>query len=301
MTWLVYLPLMLPVLLVPAARRATAAGRPETAARALTAAALLAAACSTACLVLLTATLVDDLPALEQHEDRAAIVGRVLPEPIPDSLALAAALLLVWLAGRLVREAWRRDRAAAVLHDAGRPNAGVLVTDWAPARAVAVPPHRGRAGHVLVTTGLLRLLDARERAVVYAHERAHLRRRHHRVAALAAAAAAVNPLLRPIPPIVDLLIERSADEDAAHNAGDRILVAHTIGKVALGGESAHRDVGGLGFHGSATVRRVAALLTPPSGRALPPLALAAAGLALAATGAAFIEFAELAHAWMPAH
>ncbi|MGI5239959.1 M48 family metalloprotease [Dactylosporangium sp. CA-139066] len=301
MIWLVYLPLVLPVLLVPAARRATAASRPEAAARALTAAALLAAACSSACLGLLTATLLDDLPAFEQHEDRAAVVGRVLPEPVPDWLALAAALLLAWFAARLVREAWRRDRAAAILHGVGRPFAGILVADWAPARAVAVPPRLGRDGHVLVTTGLLKLLDARERAVVYAHERAHLRRRHHRIAALAAAAAAANPLLRQVPAAVEVLIERSADEDAARDTGDRILVARTIGKVALGGEAAHASEGGLGFHGSSTVRRVAALLTPPSGRALPVFALTVAGLALAATGTALIEFVELARAWMPGH
>ncbi|WP_344613960.1 M48 family metalloprotease, partial [Dactylosporangium salmoneum] len=254
-------------------------------------------ACSTACLVLLTASLLDDLPPLEQHEDRAAVLGRVLPEPVPDWLALTAALALAWLVGRLVREAWRRDRAAAVLHDAGRPVGGLLVADWGVPRAVAVPARRGRAGHVLVTTGLLRLLDDRERAVVLAHERAHLRRRHHRTAAVAAVSRAVNPLLRPVPAAVDVLVERSADEDAARESGDRILVARTIGKVALAGPSAGR--GGLGFDGSATVRRVAALLTPPSGRALPLLALAAAGLSLAATGAAVIGFVELAGVWLP--
>jgi hypothetical protein len=299
MTWLVYLPLVLPALLAPAARRATAARRPEAAARALTAAALLAAACSTACLVLLSATLLDDLPAQERHENRAAVLGRVLPEPVPDWLALGAALLLAWLVGRLAREAWRRDRTAADLHDAGRPDAGLLVADWQAARAVAVPPRRGRDGHIVVTTGLLRLLDARERAVVYAHERAHLRRRHHRTAALAGAASAVNPLLRPVPAAVHLLIERSADEDAAREAGDRTLVARTIGKVALADPATGRS--GLGFDGSATVRRVAALLTPPSGRALPLLAFATAGLALAATGTAAISFAEFVRAWMPGH
>ncbi|WP_426502903.1 M48 family metalloprotease [Dactylosporangium sp. McL0621] len=301
MIGLVYLPLVLPLLLVPAARRATAARRPEAAARALTAAALLAAACSSACLGMLAATLLDDLPALERHEDRAAVLGRVLPEPVPGWLALAAVLLLAWFAVRLAREAWRRDRAAAVLHGAGRPRAGLLVAAWAQARAVAVPPHRGRDGHILVTTGLLELLDAQEQAVVYAHEQAHLRRGHHRVAALAAAAAAINPLLRPVPAAVDVLIERSADEDAARDVGDRILVAHTIGKVALGDETAARDDGGLGFTGSATIRRVTALLRPPSGRVLPLLALAAAGLAVAATGLALVEFVELARAWMPPH
>ncbi|GLK99241.1 hypothetical protein GCM10017581_009820 [Dactylosporangium matsuzakiense] len=229
------------------------------------------------------------------------MVGRVLPEPVPDWVAVAAALALLWLAARLVREVWRRDRAAAVLHGAGRPEAGLLVTDWASARAVAVPPHRGRRGHIVVTTGLLNLLDARERAVVYAHEHAHLRRRHHRVAALAAAAAALHPLLHTVPAAVDVLIERSADEDAARDTGDRLLVARTIGKVALDGETVEAEAGGLGFSRSATVRRVAALLAPPSGRALPLLALAAAGLALAATVTALVEFAELARSWMPPH
>ncbi|GAA3302690.1 M56 family metallopeptidase [Dactylosporangium vinaceum] len=301
MIWLVYLPLVLPVLLIPAARRAIAASRPEAAARVLTGAALLIAACSSVCLGLLGATLFDDLPVSERHEDHAAALGRVLPEPVPDWLALIAALLLVWCAVRLVREAWRRDQAASVLHGAGRPTAGLLVADWSAARAVAVPPRRGRKGHIMVTTGLLQLLDSRERAVVFAHEQAHLRRQHHRVAALASAAAAVNPLLRPIPAAVDVLIERSADEDAARDIGDRLLVARTIGKVALGDDAAGRDEGGLRFSGSSVIRRVTALLTPPSDRATPLLALAAAGLAVVATGAAIVEFIELARAWMPPH
>jgi hypothetical protein len=52
----------------------------------------------------------------------------------------------------------------------------------------------------------------------------------------------------------------------------------------------------LGFTGSGPVRRVEALLTPPSGGASPSGAL----VAVAATGAAVAGFVQLFQAWMPA-
>ncbi|WP_432994719.1 M48 family metalloprotease [Dactylosporangium sp. CA-233914] len=153
-----------------------------------------------------------------------------------------------------------------------------------------------------MTSGLLRLLDARERAAVLAHERAHLHRRHHRTTALAAMATAVNPLLRPVESAVGLLVERSADEDAARSVADRRLVARTIAKVAL---AAHGPRTVLGFDGSSTRRRVEAL-TRPAPQALrrggPTVGgtVVVAGLSLAAAAAALAEFVELLRAWLPA-
>lgn len=109
---------------------------------------------------------------------------------------------------RQVRAVTRDLLAAGVPHD------GLLVADLAAPQAVAVPTGAGRPGHVLVTTGLLQLLDRPERTAVLAHEQAHLDHLHHRTVAVATAAAAANPLLRPVAGVVALLVERSADETA---------------------------------------------------------------------------------------
>jgi hypothetical protein len=98
------------------------------------------------------------------------------------------------------------------LRAAGTPKNGLVVADWSTPLAVAVP---GRPGHLLVTSGMLRLLDADQRRVLFAHENAHLNHRHHRLVTLTACAAAVNPLLIPVRAAVAYLVERWADEDAA--------------------------------------------------------------------------------------
>ncbi|MFG2041732.1 M48 family metalloprotease [Dactylosporangium sp. NPDC048998] len=312
MTWPVYLPLLLPALLLPAGRLAAAARRPERAARALAAAALLSAGSAAGCVALLAATLVDDLPSLERQEQRAFALGHALPEPVPDWAGAAAALALAWLLYRVAAETRRRRRVAADLHAAGRPHDGLLVAGWAAPHAIAVPPTRRRPGHVLVTSGLLRMLGPAERDAVLAHERAHLALRHHRTAAMAGLAAAADPLLRPVSVAVGLLLERSADETAAAAVGSPSLVARTIARVAL---AAHEDPGPghdnpgnlLAATGSDVVRRVEALTRPGAlGRVhatRATVALAgAAGLALAsltAAGAALAGFLDVVRAWLP--
>ncbi|MGI5239806.1 M48 family metalloprotease [Dactylosporangium sp. CA-139066] len=298
MIWLVPA-LLLPTLLLPLAEFAARSGPPERAARALAVAALITAGSGVACLALVAVTIADDVPAIEAYSHHARARGHILPEPIPDAVAVAACLLLAWLAGRLAAELLRRRRIARDLHAVGAAEDGMLVVDWDSPRAVAVPPRRERPGHVLVTRGLLGLLDGRERAAVLAHERAHLHRHHHRTTGLAAAAAAVNPLLRPVSTAVWLLVERSADEDAARSVADRRLVAHTVAKVAL---VAHAPAGAAGFSGSSTVRRVEALTRP--GRTVPRWLMDAgavlpAALSLAVVAGAVAEFVELLRAWLP--
>ncbi|GAA3452246.1 M56 family metallopeptidase [Dactylosporangium matsuzakiense] len=307
MTWLVHVPVLLPVLLLPVAlwplaRIATRAGRPERAARALAAGAVVTAGSGLVCLLLVAATLADDVPAIERYAHlSAAAGGQPLPEPIPDPLAVGAAGLLLWIGWRAASERHRRRAVARSLHAAGPADGDLLVADWDSPRAVAVPPVPGRRGHVLVTSGLLRLLDARERRAVLAHERAHLRHRHDRTTAAAGLATAINPLLRPVASAVDLLVERSADEDAARTVADRRLVAHTIAKVAL---AAHGPEAALGFGGSSTVRRVEALVRPTSGR-LRQGGFTVSGsacvsaLSLLVAAAAVAEFAALLQAWLP--
>jgi Zn-dependent protease with chaperone function len=298
MTVLVYLPLVLPVLVALVARPLSATGRPELTARVLAACAAVAAWASAGSLALLALTLLDDLPAMEVREHRA---GALLPEPVPGPVAAAALLLLAWTAYRWRADLRRRHTVTRDLHAAGTPHDGLLVADWAEPHAVAVPAGAGHDGHVLVTGGLLRLLDQPERAAVLAHEQAHLRRRHHRTVAFGAAAAAVNPLLSPVADLIRLLVERSADEDAAAVVGDRALVARVIAKVALAGtnRAAALEVGA-----SHTVRRVDALTRPTGdrsrGRARMGTAAALVLGSVAAAGGALADFVRVAVAWLSA-
>ena len=227
MTLAVYLPLLLALPLTLGAGRLAARGTPGLITRALTGAAVVAAVSSTWSLALLALTLLDDLPPLAALDDHPRIE---LPEPVPGPVALAAALLLAAGAVRLVRDIRLRTRTHRRLRAAGTPRDGLVVADWSAPLAVAVP---GRPGHLLVTSGILRLLDTGERRVLFAPAPAHLRHAHHRLVALPAAAAAVNPLLIPVRAAVAYLVERWADEDAAAVVGDRGLTAQAVARAAL--------------------------------------------------------------------
>lgn len=118
----------------------------------------------------------------------------------------------------------------------------------------------GKPGCVVVSTGLLAALEPRERQVVFAHERAHLRQRHHRYLLVAALAVAVVPLLRPLADRIRLATERSADEEAAATLGDRHLVATAIAKAALTRSAFGAVV--PAFNGGSVTARVEALVGP---------------------------------------
>jgi len=129
----------------------------------------------------------------------------------------------------------------------------------------------GLAGHVVVTSGMLRLLEPAERRVLLAHEGSHLRHRHCRYLALARVAAAAVPPLGFVTRRLGLAVERWADEDATLKAGgDRRLVARTILRAAL----ARTDYDGSAVLalGSVGVRaRVDALLRPAPDRSWRPM------------------------------
>jgi Zn-dependent protease with chaperone function len=223
----IYLPLLLAIPLMLTARRIAARGAPEVAARGLAAVAVVAAASYTWSLLLLSLTLLDDVPPLAALDESPAVE---LPEPVPGVVALAAALLLAAGGVRLIVDLYRRLDTPRRLRSAGTPQDGLVIVDWDAPMAVAVP---GRPGHLLITTGILRLLDTGERAVLFAHERSHLRHRHHRLVTAAAVAAALNPLLIPAREAVAYLVERWADEDAAAAVGDRHLTAQAVARAAL--------------------------------------------------------------------
>ena len=295
MTVAIYLPLLFALPLGRSARWIAGRGRPATTAWCLTVVAVIAALSSTWSLLLLALTILDDLPPLSALDDRPALA---LPEPVPDLVALAAGLFLLIAAWRLLADLLRRIGTVRRLRAVGRPADGLVVADWSAPMAVAVPGGTD-AGHLLVTTGMLRLLDAAERRVVFAHERAHLRHHHHALVTAAAAAAAVNPLLIGMREAVAFLVERWADEEAAIAVGDRDLTAQAVARAALA-TAGSGPAAGLGIGGGASVHRVRALGEPAPAhrrrRLLGPLALTAGFVAAAAV--ATVEFVALARAWL---
>jgi Peptidase family M48 len=292
MTIAVYLPLLLALPLAAGAGWIAARGAPGPAARALVAAALVAGASWTWSLLLLVLTLLDDVSPLATLDDHHTIK---LPQPVPDAVALGAAVLLVWGAVRLAQDVYRRRDTVRRLRAAGSPQIDLVVADWAAPLAVAVP---GRPGHLLVTTGMLKLLDADGRRVVFTHERSHLAHGHHRLAAAASMAAAINPLLAGARDAVAYLVERWADEDAARTVGDRDLTARTVAHAALATAGTRSAV--LGMNGSAALLRVRALGEPaptPRRRRLMGLAVIGAGC-IATAAIATVQFVTFARAWL---
>jgi len=177
---------------------------------------------------------------------------------------------------------------------ASAPTAGrrLAVLDTPEPVAYAAP---GKPGCVVVSTGLLSALEPRERQVVFAHERAHLRQAHHRFLLVGALAAAVVPPLGPLVDRLRLATERQADEEAvAAMGGDRHLVASAITKAAITKSSFNGLVPAI--NGASVVARVEALVgRPPSRWAT------RAGLALAVTGTTSAIGAgsiQLHHLWV---
>ncbi len=183
-------------------------------------------------------------------------------DPIPWWLG-APALLFVTVgiirAGSVVR-GYRRLRQ----HDAR----SVEIADHAQPFAFTLP---GRGGQVVLSSGLVELLDDAERAVVLAHENAHARSRHDRYLLVAQISAALVPFLRPLADRLHFSLERCADEVAVVHCGDRGFVARTLGKVAL---RSGTPAGVMGFGGLGAPARVAALLSPPTTPLRPGFSLA---------------------------
>jgi beta-lactamase regulating signal transducer with metallopeptidase domain len=147
---------------------------------------------------------------------------------------------------------------------------------------------------VIVSTAMLEALDASERRVLLAHERAHLRQHHQVYIQLAKAAAAANPLLRPLARAIQGATERWADETAAAEVGDRRLAARALTRAALATSASARPAGlaarlevssAMVATQADLTTRVRQLLAPPPARARAAKCLvAAAAVACAVTG-----------------
>ncbi|WP_214325781.1 M56 family metallopeptidase [Nonomuraea sediminis] len=205
----------------------------------------------------------------------------------PESVAEAAgAVLVASVCGAvyvLVRQVLALRAAARTADEL--PGSGLvsLIEDDETIDAFALP---GRPGRIVVSAGMLAVLEQREREALIAHERAHLDCRHHLFRAAVRVASAANPLLWPLRPAVVFASERWADERAASTVGDRHCVAHAIAKAAIAGRFDRAYPAALGFGSwgrkrpGPVPRRVQALLKPPPHRRRPEIALAVAGLLL---------------------
>ena len=257
----VYLPLLLCAAVALASRPVSSRMAPGRAAVGLALASVAAASASTWGLVLLAATLIADTgPVVERAADR----GVHLSEPVPAVVAVMALAALTVALLRVARVVGRRRVVRQHLRNVcsahGSHGELVVLSVEAP-HAVAVPKRLGRAGHILVTTGMLRLLDGPQRRAVLAHERAHLHGRHGLLRAAVQVSAALNPLLCITREVVNFLTERAADEKAASEAG-RSALAQALSKVALWVGPVAPGGGVMAFHDLAVSRRVAALHQP---------------------------------------
>ncbi|MEU9487831.1 M56 family metallopeptidase [Streptomyces decoyicus] len=274
MIFAVWIPLLMPLLAVPAARRLARSLPPRAAAWLLTGCAVALAACTAAALGLLLAAGALRLPPV------AALGHLSLPllggDPVVSVPAAGvAAALLTACAFALVHRTLRHHtelRTARLTTDA-HPTSGDLcvLPDSAP-DAYALP---GRPGRVVVTAGMLRALPPDEREALFAHERAHLAGRHHLFLFTVALAAVCHPLLRSLRAPLAYALERWADESAASRVGDRRVTARAIGRAALaarpGAAAAHRPGTVLAATAGPVPRRVAALLTPERAVDHPPV------------------------------
>ncbi|NJP35808.1 M56 family metallopeptidase [Micromonospora thermarum] len=145
-------------------------------------------------------------------------------------LGALAALLVVVLAARIAALSVRRWRGQREFRRAHQDLLTLLgaANDPGADRVLRVPHAEplaycvgGRPGLVVLSSGIDRLAPA-QRAAVLAHERAHLRGRHHLIVAAAevlAGALPWVPLARQAPDAVRLLVELSADAEAARACG----------------------------------------------------------------------------------
>ncbi|QEU89922.1 M48 family metalloprotease [Streptomyces kanamyceticus] len=257
------IPLLLPCAAPLLARRSLGHRSPVVALWTLTASALLLAAGTVAALGTLALTGLFKIPAFASvgelvHPLRTPSVRLVLP------LAALAAGLLALGALALGRSVVRQATALRTARsEAGRrPPAGDLCVVESPRPdAYALP---GRPHRIVVTTAMLRSLDAREREALFAHERAHNAGGHHYFLSAAELAAHCHPALRPVRAAIRLAAERAADEAAATAVGDRRLTARAIARAALAAHATDtaRPVVTPAATTSPVPQRVAALLSP---------------------------------------
>ncbi|MCQ8187066.1 M48 family metalloprotease [Streptomyces rugosispiralis] len=295
MIYAVWLPPLIPLIAVPAARHAADRLAPRAAARLLVSCAVLLACSSTAALGALAAL---GLLRVNQVASAAGFSPEAPAGHTGPALWTAPVATILLIAGfaQVIRVAVRHHRELRSEQRAIGPTAGELTVhpDEYP-YAYALPGRRGKPGTIVVSAAMLRSLRPDEREALFAHEREHLAGHHHRFLAAAQLAAVLHPALRALREPLAYALERRADEAAAHAVGDRKLAAKAIGRAALAAREskspAARRGAILATVGGAVPRRVMALLqaddaTQPARRRCWTCAVAVALLCCLALSAA---------------
>ncbi|MEU6366863.1 M48 family metalloprotease [Streptomyces sp. NPDC046931] len=264
MTFLLLVPLALPFVTAPLARRALRRLAPATALWVVTGSAVVLACCSLTALGAYVLTGLLELPLFAALGElvRPLRTGSDLLVVPAAAFSVGALAVTLWTACRTVTRQARAFRAATTEADRRSTAGDLCVIDSPCPDAYALP---GRPNRIVVTTGMLRSLGPDEREALFAHERAHNAAGHHYFLAAAELAALCHPGLRPLRAVIRLAAERAADETAAAAVGDRRLTARAIGRAALAARAAWAER--PPFVSAATTgpvpQRVAALLAAP--------------------------------------
>jgi Zn-dependent protease with chaperone function len=157
--------------------------------------------------------------------------------PIPLAASALAMLLLAWSGWRTVNElrvllADRRELDGTHRAIRRANHASVVVLDEEVPNAYALAGTIRHRGRIVMTAGLLGLLDDEERAAALAHERAHLRHHHALFEIAGRLMVACNPLLITLNRDLGFLLERWADEESTLETSTPV-VASALSKAAL--------------------------------------------------------------------
>lgn len=210
--------------------------------------------------------------------------------PVDRTTLLLGALALAWMGVALVRVG-RRRRSYGALRVAGAVGPEVEILATGAPTAYSLP---GRPGRIVVSRSMLRSLRAREREVLFAHERSHLTHGHDRFIHAADLASDIFPPLALLATRVRYATERWADEDAVVEVGDRGVVARAVARAALAQGGLHPG-GASALSGHGVRRRVEVLRSDPlPRRALPSAAVLGALAVVVLVGSSTIQVHHLA-------
>lgn len=272
MAWTLLLPALVAVTVGLAAGRLQRQLRPALATVSFTMLAGTAAVAVVGAIVVLATLTIARFPLVADQVAWCRAITSAHGLPTAGALGVVAGTVAMFVSAATTARRHRRRPSITV-------NGELVVLPTDEPTAYALP---GRPGQVVVSRGMLRHLDAQERRVLLAHERAHLRYRHHRYLWVADVSAAVLPILVPLRERVRFATERWADEAAATEVGDRAVVARTICRAAL--LQHDRTTPAMALAGLGVPDRVDALLKEQVSRREPfPTAGAAGAMVIAVT------------------
>lgn len=197
-------------------------------------------------------------------------LGAMQRDPISRLPSVLAAAALAALVGRFlwsllaVRRSTRRATVrgtSTLLRVTSRFSVHLLPVAQPEAYSVGVFRRQ-----VVVSRGLLDLLDYGEASAVLFHEEAHSRGRHQLLLQVARAAYGAVGLLPPSRRALHLFeegLEERADDYAASRIGDSAVVASSLSKAALA--ILRPRIGTIGAAGPDVTTRIKRLLDPPDG------------------------------------